>query len=266
MRPDTANPARNNTWRTKLSPTPAVQNARKFTKTNDGRQYDNGVRLRKGQAVTAAWEKPYFKHGHAHYGHYRDHYYRGGTYISPFGFYYGSGVPWLDSGYVNVYPPAVSFVDAPIYDGENYTGWGPWDGDNWFSHSDLEDQEPGLSNAVDELNETFESGNIDALVSLIDPNVGIAIYERGQYQYSMNANDFVDLTRDAVRNINTVSFTLDQLHQKAPSAFCVSGQHQYTDSNGNTQTNYVSFVLQDIGGQWTLTQVDNSPGVYQSLN
>jgi hypothetical protein len=215
--------------------------------------------------VTAAWEKPYFHNHHAHYAHYRDNFYRGGTYISPFGFYYGVCVPWLDPSACNVFPPAVAFIDAPIYDGTIYSGWSPGAGDNWFEHSDLEQAFPGLSNAIDELNETYSSGNIDAFVTIIDPNVSIAIYEHGQYQYSMASNDYVDLTRDAIRNISTINFTLDQLHQKAPTVFCVSGQHQYRDANGNTQTNFVSFVLEDIGGEWTLTQVDTSPSVIQSF-
>jgi len=263
VRPAQGAPAGNKPWQIHLSPTPAVTAGRHFTKTTDGRQYDNGLHLRKGQKVTAGWEKHYFKRGYAHYPHYRDHF---DGIISPFGFYYGSCVPWLDVSFCNVFPPAVSFIDQPIYDGQDYTGWAPNEGDNWFDHADLEQTNPGLSNAIDELNETFTSGNVDALVSLIDPNVSIAIYERGVYQYSMAANDYVDLTRDAIRNIATVSFTLDQLHQKTPNVFCVSGRHEYQDANGATQSNYVSFVLQDIGGQWTLTQVDNSPGVYESLS
>ena len=49
------------------------------------------------------------------------------------------------------------------------------------------------------------------------------------------------------------------LHQRAPAIFAADAQHVYRDSTGAARSVYVSYVLQDISGQWTLTQIETSP-------
>ena len=242
---------------------PGVQAQRKFTKTAAGRKYDNGVILRKGVKVTTAWQKKYFPKGHFHFPFYRTSYVRGQTFISPFGFFFGVCVPFIAAADCHIFPPSVVFIDVPVYVGVNCTGFGDADRDNLFGDPGLEQEEPGLLNAVDDLTEAFQGGNIDGLVSLVDPNTSVAVYLRGHYQYSLSASDYIDLARDAIQSMHTVQFSLTDIHERAPGVFSVGGQQTYADQSGAIQTTWVSFVLQDIGGQWTLTQVGTAPGVYR---
>ncbi len=236
-----------------------------FTNTNYGRQYDNGVRLRKGKRVDSDWEKRYFRRGYCHFPYYRPVYTRNITYVSPFGFYYGVCAPYISSSVVNIYPPAVEFVDVPVYNGDNCVGFEDSGDQNFLNDPSLDSEEPGLANAIDQLRETFQDGDINALVALVDPNIDIAIYERGRYKYSMSGDNYLDLTRDAIKNAPTVQFSIDSVHQTSPTVFTASGRHVYRDPYENEQTVYVSFGLQDIGGQWTLTQVETAPARYRSL-
>lgn len=243
---------------------PIVKNQRDFTRTWAGRVYHNGVRLRRGSKVSSAWQRRFFPGGRYHYPYYRQNYVQGSVFISPFGFYFGIAAPFIEASRCRIFPPAVAYIDQPLYVGERWDGWQVYPGENWFNRPDL-DEEPGLANAVDELTETFQNGDIDTLVALIDPNMSIAVYERGKYQYSMPSNDFVDLTRDMLNSTKTVAFSLNDLQERAPGVFCVSGSHRYENPDGNVQTTYVSFVLQDIGGNWTLTQVETAPGENRAL-
>ncbi|MCW3099539.1 MAG: hypothetical protein JWL77_5157 [Chthonomonadaceae bacterium] len=238
---------------------PEIQVQRRFTKTSEGRVYDNGLRLRKGIPVTAAWQKRYFPKGHYHFPYYRNTFVRGQTFLSPFGFYYGASVPYISASEGRIYPPAVDFIDVPVYSGGRYTGFEDANDQNLFDDPNLDQEEPGLRNAIDCLTEAFQGGNIDCLVTLVDPNTSIAIYQNGHYQYSLPANDYIDLARDAVQSMHTVDFRLNDLHQRAPNVFSVAGRQTYQDQNGQTRTTWVSFVLQDIGGHWTLTQVGTAP-------
>jgi hypothetical protein len=244
---------------------PGVQQQRTFTKTAQGRVYDNGLHLRKGMPVTASWETHYFPKGHYHFPLYRQNFVRGQCFVSPFGFFFGVCVPFIGAEDCHVYPPAVTFVDSPIYNGDNCTGFADASTQNFLSDPNLDQDEPGLGNALDALTETFQGDDIDGLVSLVDPNTSIAIYFRGHYKYSLPANDYVDLTRDAIGSLHTVQFSLQYLHQRAPGVFSAAGQQTYLDDSGQTQTMWVSYVLQDISGQWTLTQVETSPGDYHHL-
>jgi hypothetical protein len=247
-----------------VPPTQRVQSERHFTKTAQGRVYDNGVRLRKGVRI-AAWQKPYFPHGYAHFPFYRPSFVSGQCFVSPFAVYFGVCCPFIDVSVCHVYPPAQVYVDIPVYNGNTCEGYPAYSDENYFDRQDLDSVEPGLANAVDELTETFQNGNVDALVSLIDPNVSIAMYARGHYKYSLNSNDFVDLTRDAVHSLQTVQFNLNYLHQRAPGIFCASGTQTYRAPDGSTRTVYVSYVLQDFGGEWTLTEVSTAPDILRKL-
>jgi len=60
-----------------------------------------------------------------------------------------------------------------------------------------------LLNAIDELTEAFQGGNIDGLVTLVDPNSMIGVFVNGHYQYSLPANDYIDLSRDAIQSMHT---------------------------------------------------------------
>lgn len=239
--------------------TPQRANERKFTKTGQGRLYDNGLQLHKGQKPTLAWQRPYFPHGTVHFPYYASTYSKGHVFISPWAYFYGICPPFINPAHCHVYPPSFVFIDIPIFSGDACLGFEYTNVDNWFDHPDLATSEPGLVNAIDELSETFQNGDIDALAALISPNVSIAIYERGKYRYSMDSADFVDLTRDAIQNNHVANFNLTMLHEREPGVFSVSGSEAYTDASGETRTVWVSYVLQDFSGQWTLTQVGTSP-------
>jgi len=242
-----------------------VQNQRKFTKTPNGRQYDNGIKLRKGVKVGVGWQKEYFPRGYVHFPYYHPTYDRNRSFYSPFSFYFGVCVPFIDISACEVFPPSVVFIDEPIYNGNSWSGYQNVDSDNIINDPNLDQNEPGLNNALNEIAETFQGGNIDGIVSLINPNLRVAIFLKGQYQYSMQANDYIDLTRDAIQSTQTVEFSLDYLHQRSATVFCASGHQTYLDKQGRQRTVYVSYVLQDIGGLWTLTQVETSPDIIQGF-
>jgi hypothetical protein len=243
--------------------TPTAPGNREFTRTPSGRQYDNGLELRKGTNDTTSWQHKYFPSGHYHYPYYTNSFGRG-DYYSPFAFYFGICDPYISGSDCSIYPPSDAFINIPIYDGNMFSGWTDTD-NNAFDQPTLNAEEPGLLNATDEISETFQNGNIDALVALIDPNISIAIYTQGKYQYSMKSNDYVDLTRDTIKTVKVVSLNLNYLQQDSPTVYTLSGEEVYVGDDNQNRAVYLSFVLQDIGGQWTLTQVGTSPDRIQDL-
>lgn len=239
---------------------PGVLAHRLFTRTQEGRRYDNGMLLRKGHPVDQAWQRPWFPRGRFHYPYYSPSYISGSVVISPFGFYFGVCAPFITRAHCYRFPPVVVYVDIPLYIGDSCRGYAPIRReDNYLNRDDLLEREPGLANAIDDLRETFRGGNIDALVTLTDPKIRIAVFLRGRYEYSLDANDYVDLTRDALQSTETIAFDLTRIHERAAGVYVVSGEHVYRDHDGRSRKVYVSYVLEDIGGVWTLTQVGTAP-------
>ena len=87
----------------------------------------------------------------------------------------------------------------------------------------------------------------------------IADIPASHYKYSLDPDDFVDLTRDGMRNIQTISFDITRIYERAAGVYSVSGEDIYKDPDGNTRKVYFSYVLSAINGVWTLTQVGTAP-------
>lgn len=211
-------------------------------------------------------QHPYFPSGHAYYPFYSSQYDAQTDFISPYGHYYGVCAPYILSSHGFFQLPQYSYVETVVYNGSNFDRFYDSNKGNAFDQRDFGQQEPGLLNAISELHEAFRGGDIDSLVALTDPKTEIAIFLTGEYQYSMDSNDFLDLTRDAMAGMRTIQFDLTQLHKRATGVFVVSGKHVYRDPTGHSRTVYVSYVLESLGGQWTLTQVGTAPDRIQDWN
>lgn len=243
--------------------TPDRMAARQFTRSHGERHYDNGLVLHGGIHVTSGWERHYFPGGYCHFPYYASGFGLG-AYISPFGCFFGVCCPFISASCCLDFPPPVAYIDVPVYNGPVCEGFESEPGANLLDSPDLDVTEPGLVNAMDELTEAFQNGNIDALATLVSPSVDVAIYEQGQYKYSLSADNYMNLARDAIQNTHTVSFDITDLQQRSPNVFVVSGKQTYTDRNGNTRSVYFSDALQDYYGHWTLCQVGTAPDRIQN--
>ncbi|MEP6755986.1 MAG: nuclear transport factor 2 family protein [Chthonomonadales bacterium] len=101
--------------------------------------------------------------------------------------------------------------------------------------------------------------NINTLAELVDPNVKISIFRKGKYEYSLNSNDYLDMTRDMLKSTETITIDLYRFHKRANGVMVISGKHVYLDRDNRERTVYVSFVMERIGGRWTLTQAGTAP-------
>ena len=67
------------------------------------------------------------------------------------------------------------------------------------------------------------------------------------------------MTRDALRNTKTVSFTLDTVERKQDGIYTVTGKHVYKDERDKDRTVNVSYVLQKNGDVYDITQIGTAP-------
>ena len=54
--------------------TTTLRSQRSFTRTTQGRRYDNGMALRPAVRVNQGWQRPYFPRGHTFYPYYQQRY------------------------------------------------------------------------------------------------------------------------------------------------------------------------------------------------
>jgi hypothetical protein len=234
----------------------------KFTHSAEGRRFESGVVLRKGTVFTDRHFETYFPHHYYSYPHYVPARASVDVVISPFHFYFGVFPPYIERRHVFVSPPPRVFIEIPIYVGNEYRGYGDYRGDYYLDRRRDDERwkdDRELRRAVYDLEDAFQDDDITLLSELTDPSVKIAIFARGRYEYSLETNDYLDMTRDFMRTAHTSDFVVSRVRPKTRGVYQVFARHSYRSQDGQTRTVYLCVVLERISGRWTITQVDSSP-------
>ncbi|HLK56770.1 MAG TPA: hypothetical protein VKU00_09410 [Chthonomonadaceae bacterium] len=234
----------------------------RFTHSDEERHFENGVTLHRGVPITDHHLDVFFPHHYYSYPHYvvsRD---VGHVIASPFGLYVGIFPPFIDRSAVLIAAPRHVYIDIPIYVHGDYRVYPDGRDDYYLHHHDEDDRwkdDPDLRHAVYDLEDTFRNEDIALLAPLTDPATRIAIFERGRYQYTVAPDDYLDMTRDFLRNAHTVEFTAYRVHSRARGVNQVFVRHVYQDQRGENHTVYLCMVMERIHDRWTITQIDTSP-------
>ncbi|MDW8106021.1 MAG: hypothetical protein RMK45_00935 [Armatimonadota bacterium] len=93
----------------------------------------------------------------------------------------------------------------------------------------------------------------------IRPNSYIAIYLDGQYAYSLPAQDFVELTRDAIRAVKTEQIRFTRVSKRGDTQLVVRGEHHYIDeATGIRRLVYIHYTFERVDGRWYLIEAGSS--------
>lgn len=237
-----------------------------FTRSREGRYYNNGVQLRRGY-YTPYREVGFYYPNYVFYPYYCPTYTPSAVYFSPYSFYYGVCAPYIYRRHAYYAYPSTIWIDIPIYVNNEYRGWGDdrRSRDDYYLNrsADYYDPDsvadPSLRDALDDIHDAFRYGSIEHLINLVDPELKVAVFLKGKYEYSVASNDYLDMTRDAMRNMDTIQFDFTRLRKRAMNVYVASGKHVYRNRDGQTRTVYVSFVLEKLRDRWTITQIGTSP-------
>jgi hypothetical protein len=232
-----------------------------FTRSMEGRRYNSGIVLRDGYRISHPRIRYYFSAGFCSFPYYHHTYDPGLVFWSPFSYYYNVCPPYIYRHRTFYRPPSFFYVEVPVYVGNDCRGYDS-DLDDYYlnrSYYDLDERDRELRQAIDALRESFRYGAIEPLVELTHPDVRIAIFRKGKYEYTVEPNDFLDMTRDAMRATDTISYDLYRFKKRAAGVYVVSGRHTYRNRDGEKRTVYVSYVIERLNGRWVLTQVGTAP-------
>lgn len=93
----------------------------------------------------------------------------------------------------------------------------------------------------------------------IRPNSYIAIYLDGQYAYSLPAQDYIEMTRDAIRAVKTEQLRFERTAMRGESQLVVRGEHQYLDeATGVRRVVYITYTFERVDGRWYLIEAGSS--------
>jgi hypothetical protein len=97
------------------------------------------------------------------------------------------------------------------------------------------------------------------LTRYIRPESYIAIYLDGQYAYSLPAQDFIEMTRDAIRAVRTEQIRFYRIAKRGDTQLVVRGEHQYIDdATGVRRLVYIQYTFEQVDGRWYLIEAGSS--------
>lgn len=161
--------------------------------------------------------------------------------------------PWY---YYPFLPPYINTTRIIVVN--NYYGYNNWSGDPYYwqapdngtRYSDDRDSryDRDLDYSIEDLVTAFQRNDRRSASHLIPRSGSVAIYLDGQYNYSLNPDDFYDLFMDAVENAKTTRYMIEDVRYGRGVAK-VRARHDYEDPWGRSETVWHEFTLeQDRGG------------------
>jgi hypothetical protein len=115
-----------------------------------------------------------------------------------------------------------------------------------------------LDDAIAEIRHAWMNGDYARLKSRLPEKGRVRIYLKGKYKYAVDASDFAQMTQDAMKRIDTTSFTLDRVKRLGDDRAFASGEHIYYDPDHVKHEVYVSYGLSREDGRWKIAEAGSS--------
>lgn len=162
-------------------------------------------------------------------------------YFSPYYWYiFLPGYIWCDRVII-ISPRIIIWLGPDIF--WNYCGsYGYYYGSYGYTYNrgGYSDLDRALSDIVDAFR--YEDANL--LAPFLPSNGRIDIYIDGRYSYSVNSDDYYDMTADLIYSVNTTNFEIVQVRRARTGEYRAVARHDFLDPNGRPQTVWMTFTLE----------------------
>lgn len=115
-----------------------------------------------------------------------------------------------------------------------------------------------LDDALAAIRQAWMNGDYGRLKSRLADKGRVRIFLKGKYKYAVDASDFSQMTQDAMKRIDTISFTLDRVKRLSDDRAFASGEHVYYDPDHVKHEVYVSYGLIKEDGRWRIVEAGSS--------
>lgn len=211
----------------------------------------------------------YINYFPATYRYYWYDYIPGRVYPSIYCHYYGLFPPYVEG-------VRVVYVSRNLYIRYTYTDlpmtildisyWDRYDRDYYYLSAY---QHRSLAYALRDVERAWETGDVRDLMQYVKRNSKIDVFIDDDYTYTVDWQDYYDMTADAMKAIRTHSFKFYNVRQRNDRKVVAYGKHVYRDDDFRLDrdrysrdeiesTVYVSYTFERSGDNWYITEVGSS--------
>lgn len=167
-------------------------------------------------------------------------------YSSPW-YYYASLPPYLNSTRVII----VSSFPTTNWYGYPYS----WQSVDRYDRNARYDD---LDYTVQDIVDAFQRDDHRSLDRLVPRDGRVNIYTEGNYSYSLGANDFYDLYRDGIDNVQTTRYEIQSVQRDRDGNARVLARHEFTDPWGARQVVWHTYYLALEGRDYVIREFGTS--------
>lgn len=170
-----------------------------------------------------------------------------GSVCSPW-YYYCELPPYFYSPTVIVigdYPHRHHHYGRRAYEYTYLTTYGGYDNyDNYNSYDNYDRNPNSIDGSLNSIVSGFEHRSFRSLNYLVPHNGNVAIFMDHEYRYSINSDDFYDMLRDAVENVDTKSYHILSVNTFDDDSVRLEARHETVDPWGNRTNVYNTILLE----------------------
>ncbi|MEN6371435.1 MAG: hypothetical protein ABFD64_05415 [Armatimonadota bacterium] len=169
-------------------------------------------------------------------------------------YYYYGYFPYVSCGRVIIVKrPHVTYVEVPIVIHEKSSDTGYY----------LEKSAGySIDDVLYDVERAWKTDEPSLLLRYVRSNTDIDVLLDSKYSYSLSAEDYRDMTSDAVNTTKTVDFDFESVKSRGDNRVVAYGIHKFYALDGSLKTVYISYEFERHDGNWDLTEVGSSPRRY----
>jgi hypothetical protein len=176
-----------------------------------------------------------------------------------------SGGQYVNGSAVVIAKPKRIYAPTPVYKDGRLSGWRDLGAKDYLADRNADSSDyrvherdaadAALDTAVSAIRQSWLKSDVEPLARIVRKDAPIAIILQGKYVYTLEAGDFLEVSRAAYSSGSGLQFIVDHLHRRADNIYSVTGRHIYYDKIGIEHTVFFSYVLEKVQGEYTITQV-----------
>jgi len=115
-----------------------------------------------------------------------------------------------------------------------------------------------LDIALSDIRSAWIRNDADLLLKHVKRDSQIDVMLEGDYAYTVPAEDYMDMTRDAITGTETTGFEYDAIRSRGNDRVIAYATHTYIGSSGSVRRVYVSYLLERNGSRYYIVEVGSS--------
>jgi hypothetical protein len=170
-------------------------------------------------------------------------YYYCGPYVS--GYYYSPFWCYGNLAPLYIYPERVIVIEKRVYLHDVVDD----DYDIYSSPT-----QSSMRDTMDDIRSAWLDADGGRLLQHINQAIPVRIYQKGTYKYSLEPDDFRDVTKDALNRVETVGFEWTNVEKISSDEVHLEAKHTFRDADGEKHVIRLNYTLEKAQGGWWITE------------